>query len=302
MFRFERLPWHCLAIPLRRNLNAPIIVMGVLHTENLAIVTAMRIELLLFLSFLALVIVMVACSVPRKPRATLSPGLFPEPALTAYDPRLVSRVSMAVGISVSIAKADAKLPQVEISPPQCYRTLAPRLSCFGYLYNRAKSAISDVRLWLRYSENESPASARSFVLEQTRILPGEKAPYRLQLAEPALPGATIELGLEQAALSSAAKASAVDLRYEDAGSVYREAEHIYRFSGRLQNQGETALNAIRLIITLENEARAIVAYRALDLRSPLPAGESQAVELSLALLDAASEVHQHVTALALEGA
>ena len=263
----------------------------------------MKIELLLFLSFLALVIVMIACSVPRKPRATLTPSLFPQPALTAYDPRLAARVSMAVDMPASILPAAATMPEVEISPPQCYRTLAPRLSCFGYLYNRAKSAISGVRLSMRYGDNMELAEARSFALEQTRISAGEKAPYRLELAEPALPGATLELRLEQARLSSIAEASSDDdLRYEDLGSIFLAADNSYRLRGSLYNEGETALDAIRLIITLENEAGAIVAYRALDVPGPLPAGESQAVELSLALLDTAREVRLHVTALALDGA
>ena len=263
----------------------------------------MKIELLLFLSFLALVIVMIACSVPRKPRATLSPGLFPEPALTAYDPRLAVRVSMAVDMPASILPAAAKLPEVEIVPPQCYRTLAPRLSCFGYLYNRAKSAISDLRLSMRYGDNLELAEARAFALEQTRVSPGEKAPYRLELAEPALPGAMLELRLEQARLASPGEASSADdLRYEDRGSIYLEAENSYRLRGRLQNDGETALDAIRLIITLENEAGAIVAYRALDIPGTLPAGESQAVEVSLALLDTARDARLHVTALGLDGA
>ena len=256
----------------------------------------MRIELLLFLSFLALVIVMIACSMPRRPSPVLSSTLFPQITLTTYDPRMVTHVSMQADIAVTVLPAKRKLPEVDISPPRCYRTISPQLTCFGYLYNRAKTAISDISLAAKTIVNDDASSvAIAFSLEQWRIPAGGKAPYRLNMPDSPLASSALEIALENAQF---APATSPKLIFEDRYAEYQQGENSYRLRGILRNESDRVVEDIRLIITLEDETGAITGYRAIDISGFLSPNDSRAIDVSITALERAVEIRHRVTAQA----
>ena len=185
----------------------------------------MRIELLLFLSFLAMLVLLVACSAPRRPTPTLSPTLFPQLTLTTYDPQFVTRVGAEAAVSASVLPAKSRLPEVEISPPRCYRSLSPQLTCFGALRNLATSAISDINLRAIFSSADGwLRDERTFSLEQWRIAAGERATYRLQAPDSRLENATLAIALESAQVAPDWEAR---LTFEaESAEYFREDERI----------------------------------------------------------------------------
>lgn len=253
----------------------------------------MRIELLLFLSFLALVIVLIACSVPRRQSTVLSPTLFPTLQLIHYDPKLVTRVSLEADIAITVMPPKPPLPALEISPPRCYRTLSPQLTCLGYLYNRAKTAIGNISLAATFSaDNDKRGEAAVFSLEQHRIPAAGKAPYRLYAPDNRTEDAAIEISLEDAAL---APGKNLQLIFEDRTSEFQPAANEFRLQGELRNESGATAKDIRLIITLEDETGTIIAYRAVDLPEALPSNSARSIDESITALAQASDIRHYVT-------
>ena len=60
-----------------------------------------------------------------------------------------------------------------------------------------------------------------------------------------------------------------------------------------------AAQAIRLIITLEDESGAIIGYRALDLPDSLPGGGKAPVDIAIKPLESAAEIRHRVVAQTL---
>ena len=77
----------------------------------------MRIELVLFLTFLLMVILFIACSVPRRPTPMLVPTLFPALTLSTHDPQFVSRIGERAPGAATILPAQPGLSQINVGPP-----------------------------------------------------------------------------------------------------------------------------------------------------------------------------------------
>lgn len=257
----------------------------------------MRIELLLFLSFIAMLVLLIACSAPRRPTPTLSPTLFPQLTLDTYNPQFVTRVGAEAAIAASVLPAKPRLPEVNISPPRCYRSLYPQLTCFGTVRNLAEDAISDINLKAIFSGADGAAQDSSiFSLEQRRIPAGEQATYRLQLPNKSLEHATLAISLEAARLSPSWEAR---LSFDEESAAFIREANVYHLRGMLSNIGADAAHAIRLLVTLENESGAIIGYRALDLPEFLPTGGSLPIDISITPLESATEIRHHLVAQAL---
>ena len=257
----------------------------------------MRIELLLFLSFLAILVVLIACSVPRRPTLSLAPTLFPQLTLTHYDPRLIARVGGDAAIATTILPPKPRLPEIDISPPRCYRTISPQLTCLGYLRNTSESDLAAISLRARYSgDDEAQDAETTFGLEQPQLSAGGRAPYRLQMPDLRREDAALEIALAGAQPASAGSRA---LLLEDETGRYQPETNSYRFRATLRNGGADAVNDIRLVITVEDEAGAIIGFRAADWRIELAGGAALPVDLEIALLERAAEMRHRVTAQAL---
>ncbi len=253
----------------------------------------MRIELLLLLSLLATIVVMIACSMPRRPTPALPGTFFPPMSLTSYDPRFATSISADVSMPATILPASAELREINISPPRCYQTISPQVTCFGKVFNSAREIIGDISLRASFKTVDGALlGGQIFSLEQRRIAAGETAPYRIQVPHARMETAALEIELVSA--RSPAPAS-LELALKDARGQYLAGEKRYRFRATIENNSEREAADIRLLVTLEDEDDAIVGYRVVDLAAALPSGAARAIDLSLTVLEAGANISHHVS-------
>lgn len=256
----------------------------------------MRIELLLFLSMLAIMVVLIACSVPRRPTPALSPTFFPQLTLTMYDPQLVSRLSGEAAIAATILPPEPHLPRIDISPPRCYRTISPQLTCLGYLRNATETDLAEVSVKARFGDTDRAKHwEATFSLEQPNLSAGSRAPYRLQLPDPRAENAALEIALARAHPASALSR---ELEFEEEIGFYSPETNSYRFLATLRNGSAASVSDIRLVLTLESEDGAIVGYRAAAWRVKLSSGAALPVDLTIRPLVASAGMRHHAIALA----
>ena len=253
----------------------------------------MRIELLLFLSVMAMIIVIFACSMPRRQSLVPTPTLFPALTLTSYDPQFASRVGDEPMLAATIGPGSPRIANIDISPPRCYDTVSPQLTCLGYVRNLSNESIRDVILWARFrgANGVTPGETR-FSPEQRQIAAGDAAPYRVDAPRSRLETAVLELKVHGA---SRAGLTRHNLSLRDEAGLYDPVSDSYRLTGSVVNLGTETARDIRLIVSLENEEGGIIGYRAFHVAQALPAGASLPVKLQLTPLTAAADVRHRVT-------
>ena len=192
----------------------------------------MRIELLLLLCFLAMIIAMIACAVPRRPTPALSPTLFPAMTLTTYNPQIVTRVGADAAIAATIFPPTSHLSDIDISPPRCYYSGSPQVTCLGMVRNLAQEAFSDITLKARFiGVNGLLKRQSTFSLEQRRIAAGAAAPFRLQLPRSRLETTALEIEVVSAEWSTPA---GLELTLQNARGEYLDELNRYRFSATVK--------------------------------------------------------------------
>ena len=253
----------------------------------------MRIELLLFLSMLAMIVVIVACGVPRRQTLVPAPTFFPGLTLTMYDPQVEGRVLGEATLAATILPGSPQFREIEISPPRCYATTSPQITCLGYLRNLTENVLSDLRLRVRFRGPDGNLQGETqFSPEQRRIEAADLAPYRLEVPASRLETAVLELEVVEA---SVAKSDSIELSLRDVTGDYQRSENSYRLTGRLVNEGAEAARDIRLLVTLEDGEGAIVGYRAVDIEQELPSGGTMPLDISLTPLTHAGSVRHRVS-------
>ena len=240
----------------------------------------MRIELLLFLSLMVMIIVMIACSAPRRlTRPLLSPTLFPLLTLTPYDAQAIARVGGEASIAATITPPSANGAALIISSPRCYRTASPMLACLGIVRNAGRKPLRDIRLRVGFRRADGElAGEQVFGLEQGRIEGNASAPYRFFAPARRAQGMAIDIGLAAAQL---AKAADVALTLEDERGEYFAEKERYQLTALIRNEDAEPARDIRLIVSLENADGEIVGYRAVDIAGDLSAGETRVVDVTL---------------------
>ncbi len=254
----------------------------------------MRIELLLFLSLLAMIVVIVACSLPRRQLLVLTPTFFPAVTLTTYDPPVVARVGQEPALAATILPAQARFRALEISPPRCIQTLAPRLTCLGQVRNLGQISLAHVQLRAIFlGAGGEPQGETVFSPAQRRIAAGAAAPYRVDVPVARLEAAVLQLEVANAEAASAGAAPSLLLR--DASGVVDARDGSYRLEGIIANEGDLPARAIRAIVTLEDNDGRLVGYRAVELPGTLPGGESAPFELTLTPLIASPRLRHRIS-------
>lgn len=252
----------------------------------------MRPEILLLLSFLAVIAALIACRPPRNPTPTLSPTLFPAVTLTAYYPQFVMRPSPASLPVATILPAASRFDQIRISPPRCYALGSQRITCLGYLSNQTDGNVGDITLQARYMDvNGALQGQELFTLEQRRVARDDVAAYRIKVPNARLETRYLEIQVAAAQLS-AQPSLALDMT--DVRSSYRQDDNRYLFTAQLENA--TAFDAAdaRLIVTLENDAGAIIGYRAADLPDEIPSGAKLPIRLSIVPLETTANIRHRI--------
>lgn len=252
----------------------------------------MRLDILLLLSFLAVIIGLIACSPPPNPTPTLPPTLFPNVTLTVYNPQILSTLTPNSMPSATIIAPIPEFVQVNISPPLCYPVNSQQISCLGYIDNQSETAIENVTINAKSVSTDGVPNDYIFTLEQQVVLSETVAPYRLQI-----PNRQVETDyLEMEVISAQpTQRELLPLQLVNSQGTYQLEDNQYLFIAELENTTALIATNIRLVITLENEDNEILGYRVVALDEDLDSGERIPIRLSINPLEATSNIWHRIT-------
>ena len=160
---------------------------------------------------------------------------------------------------------------LSIQPPTCYETRAGTTVCLGSIVNPHDDVAGGVTVEVRLlrSGGESPLVEIATV-EQSLILPGTLAPYRVAFNTPwtEFTGATAILRSADATFDS----SILTLGVEN--QRVQLVDGSFEVSADLENTSTEIAQPLRAVVTLQNEAGEVIGYRveALDDRALPPGG------------------------------
>lgn len=253
----------------------------------------MRLDLLLLLSFFAIIVTLIACTAPPNPTPTLPPTLFPTVTLTVYNPQLITTLTPDSLPSATIIPASVPFDTIAISPPLCYPVGSEQHTCLGYVENQGESAIGDVTLQANFvSEQGEISDEQLFTLEQRIIDTDDVAPYRIQIPTARLDDQFLQIEVATAELSPI---SSLQLRLLDMQGEYHLEDNRYAFSAQLENSSAFIATNIRLIVTLENADGNIIGYRVADLPDDLASGAVIPIQLLMTPLEATTTIRHRIT-------
>jgi LysM repeat protein len=161
------------------------------------------------------------------------------------------------GAFASIQATPTSLP-LSVQPPTCYDTRAGTTVCLGRVANSQDTAAGQVTLEVRLLRSGGePPLVEIATVEQSLILPGALAPYRVVFNTPwsEFTGATAVLRSADATFDSSIVTLAVEnQRVELVGGSFE-------VRADLVNAGTGIAQPLRAIVTLQNEAGEVIGYR-----------------------------------------
>ena len=253
----------------------------------------MRLDILFLLSFLFLIVGLIACRPPLSPTPTLPPTLLPSVTLTTYNPQFIITLSPYPLPSTTIVPPAPKLDAIRVSPPLCYLLESQQITCLGYVVNESDKRIGDVTLQALFLDGNDEIQGREeFTLEQRNIDVGEVAPYRIQLPKMRLESNYLQIQVVSAQLSPEIS---LPLRLLDMQGVYHLEDNRYVFTAELENPTALIARHTRLIVTLENEVGDIIGYRVADIPDQLSSGERISIHLLITPLEATTTIRHRIT-------
>jgi len=253
----------------------------------------MRLDILFLLSFLFLIVGLIACSPPLNPTPTLPPTLFPYVTLTTYNPQFITTLSPYPLPSTTIVPPAPQLDAITVSPPLCYLLEQQQITCLGYVINQSDKHVGDVTLEAMFlGTNGNIQGREEFTLEQRNIDVGEVAPYRIQLPKTRLESNYLQIQVTSARLSPD---TPLPLRLLNMQGTYHLDDNRYVFTADLENPTAFIATHTRLIVTLENEAGDIIGYRVADIPDELSSGERLPIHLLITPLEATTTIRHRIT-------
>lgn len=172
--------------------------------------------------------------------------------------------------ATSVQAAPTPLP-LSIQPPTCYETRAGTTVCLGSIVNPHDNAAGGVTVEvLLLRSGGEPPLVEIATIEQSLILPGTLAPYRVVFNTPwsEFTGATSILRSADATFDTSIVTLAVEIqRVELVGGSYE-------VTAELTNATTQIAQPLRAVVTLQNEAGEVIGYRveSLDDRALPPGG------------------------------
>jgi hypothetical protein len=253
----------------------------------------MRLDILFLLSFLFIIVGLIACSPPLNPTPTLPPTLLPLVTLTTYNPQFITTLSPRPLPSTTIVPPTLQLSEIKVSPPLCYRLDSQQITCLGYVMNESDKRVGDITLKAVFiGTNDDIRKEENFTLEQRNIDAGEVAPYRIQVPMPHMDDAYLQIQLVSANLSSTPPLS---LRLLNMQGSYHLDDNRYVFTAELENPTAFIATQTRLIVTLENELGNIIGYRVATRPDSLSSGERIPIVLMITPLEATATIRHRIT-------
>jgi hypothetical protein len=181
-------------------------------------------------------------------------------------------------------------PAAVLDAPRCYDTPSNDLMCLGLLRN------STDHLWKTISISAQLATkSQRVMLEQTYLLPGHSAPYRVLWPSDEVHEEDADV-LIAAPHAQSVTDTVIEIPVQEIGGLWL-GQTRYQVRGILQNFTDLTLNHGQIIVTLLDEEGAVVGYRLSDL-SPLSAGASAPISIDLVPLIYNPNLTPQITALA----
>lgn len=188
----------------------------------------------------------------EAPTHAIQQPLTPVPPLLTFPPLLFD----------DILEATAQ-PVVALDVPRCYDTSADSLMCLGLLENPTNHLWKNITLSLRLETSSQRVS-----LEQTYLLPGQSAPYRVLWPAPT---AHEEHAIPSVMTPQAQTVSdqVVVIPVQQMSGLWL-GQTRYRVRGKLQNPTQQTFKRGQIIVTLLDSKGAVAGYRLRDLPPLLP--------------------------------
>lgn len=253
----------------------------------------MRLDIMLLLSFLLLVVGLIACSPPLIQTPTLPPTLLPVVTLTTYNPQFITTLPPHPLPSTTILPPVPQLDTITVSPPLCYLLDTQQITCLGYVMNESNHNVGDVTLKAIFlNAGGEVQGEEEFTIEQRNIDVGNVAPYRIQVENRRLESNYIQIQVTSARIASD---TPLPLRLLDMQGTYHLEDNRYQFTAELENPTAFIANRTRLIITLENEEAEIIGYRVADVPDELSSGARIPIHLLITPLEATTTIRHRIT-------
>lgn len=167
-------------------------------------------------------------------------------------------------LTASSVPAPADILALEVGQPECYQTRGDGIVCLGRIDNRTDSAAEGVSVAVRLIQPDGELAAQDTnAVEQMLIPPRGFAPYRAQFD---LSWAQLQSGAlrPSAELLSASAAALVDARYAAPALrdiVTRAEAGRFSLSGIIINDETRPVTAVRIVVTLLDDADRVIGYR-----------------------------------------
>ncbi|TVR19473.1 MAG: hypothetical protein EA396_12445 [Anaerolineaceae bacterium] len=142
--------------------------------------------------------------------------------------------------------------------------------CLGSVSNTGDQAVGLIVLQVVvYMDDGQQMAVKRVTLPQTVIAPDSSAPYRALFSR-----ASVEIdrfgGVAVSVLSAepADAALLADLTFEDVrGEI---SDGLYRVTGAIRNTGADDLDAVRVVVTVYDEGRRVMGFRAIEIPHVAP--------------------------------
>ena len=176
---------------------------------------------------------------PTPPLMTFTPLLLDEPLIVATQPAFAHDV------------------------PRCYDTPTTDLLCLGQIKNTTDQLWKNISLNVQLQDRSQRIS-----LEQTYLLPGQTAPYRVLWSSPAIHEEEAVMSAQSPQVHTGSE-NVFEIPTQDIAGFWVSKSR-YRVRGILQNPYDLSFKQGQLIVTLLDSEGAVVAYRLRDLPSLAP--------------------------------
>jgi len=184
--------------------------------------------------------------------------------LTTANPQLphLPDAALPLGQRVIIPQAtpNSDVPALTFTVPHCVPTEPEHLLCLGSVFNPLAHPVTDVRLRVMLTRDDSTVIAQSVTLEQWRITPQSRAAYAVRFTLP--PRTTYHS--PSVTLLSASPAAPTDARLTLTHDPPRITNGRYVFTASAANLSAQPAESVRVFATVYDASARVVGYRVLE--------------------------------------
>lgn len=227
--------------------------------------------------FVFISVLITGCGDDIHNRPTSSPTDLPPLTLIVRTPAKVPPTSVGLPTSIAITHSPPPTnptslapPTVRVSAPICYAETNDSILCLGSVRNIGAQAIGTIVLEVViYLDDGEQMAMKRVTLPQMVIAPDGSAPYRALFSH-----ATVGIDRFGGVSANVLRAEPADaalldyLVFEDVDGTISDG--VYRVTATLRNIGDAELDAVRVVVTVYDEGRRVLGFRAIELPHVAP--------------------------------